>query len=205
MKVIGTGVGRTGTHSLKTALDTLGLGPTHHMDQVILDFDRHVPLWTAAVEGQPHWPTIYQGYHSAVDWPTACFYRELYAAYPDAKFVLTHRSPESWVASFGSTIYTLLGKRDEAPTEMQDWLTMCVRVLEKTGFPLGMDDDQLGEAFIAHNERVKAAIPPESLLIYEVAQGWEPLCDFLNVPAPTSEFPKTNDRIEFWDRVRGDA
>jgi hypothetical protein len=205
MKVIGAGVGRTGTYSLKLAINELGLGPCHHMEEVILDMPTHVPLWAAAVDGRPDWTAAFAGYESAVDWPTAGFFRELHAAYPEAKFVLTVRSPESWVASFSATIYKLLAGRDKAPAEMQDWLDMGSRVIAKTGFPPGLDEAGLARAFNAHNEAVKAAIPADRLLVYQVKEGWGPLCEFLGVAAPGGEFPRTNDRGEFWDRVSGKA
>jgi hypothetical protein len=104
MDVIGVGVGRTGTHSLKTAINQLGFGPCHHMEEVLQNMPVQVPLWSAAVNGSPDWRTIYSGYQSAVDWPTACFYHELLKEFPSAKFVLTQRSPENWADSFGSTI-----------------------------------------------------------------------------------------------------
>src|SRR5215216_2061299 len=100
LSVIGTGVGRTGTYSLKLALNQLGLGPCHHMEEVLLHMPVQVPLWAAAADGRPDWEAIYNGYRSGVDWPTAGFFRELRAAYPHARFVLTIRSPESWLQSF---------------------------------------------------------------------------------------------------------
>ncbi len=93
-------MGRTGTYSLKLALNQLGLGPTHHMEEVLINMPAQLPLWEAAADGHPDWSKIYAGYAAAVDWPTAGFYRELYAQYPAAKFILTHRSTESWVESF---------------------------------------------------------------------------------------------------------
>ena len=199
LKVIGAGVGRTGTHSLKLALERLGLGPCHHMEEVVFNLPVQVPAWQAAVNGAPDWAAIYKGYESAVDWPTAGFFRELNAAYPSAKFVLTHRSPESWLASFSETIYKLL--QVPVPPQMQDWLKMGIGVITKTGFPLGLDQAGLLKAFNAHIAAVKATIPPERLLVYQVKDGWGPLCDFLGVPVPDEPFPRTNDRAEFWDRI----
>ncbi|MGB5257140.1 MAG: sulfotransferase family protein [Woeseiaceae bacterium] len=203
MRVIGTGVGRTGTYSLKLALNQLQLGPCHHMDEVLHNMPAQVPLWSAAVAGAPDWAQIYDGFHSAVDWPTACFFRELVKEFPSAKFVLTQRDPERWADSFGATIYTLLAGRDQAPQEMHAWLDMANAVIAKTGFPPGIDRDGLIKAFIAHNDAVKETIPADQLLVFEVKQGWEPLCSFLEVPAPADEFPRTNHREEFWDRVNG--
>ena len=203
LQVIGVGVGRTGTYSLKLAINELGLGPCFHMEEVLHNMPVQVPLWVAAVDGRPDWPAIYSGYGSAVDWPTAGFFRELNAAYPSAKFVLTHRSPDNWAASFSETIYKLLAGKAEAPEEMRAWLDMAESVIAKTGFPGGLEVADLKAAFIAHNEAVQAEIPADRLLVYQVKEGWEPLCRFLDKSLPADPFPRSNDRSEFWDRVSG--
>ncbi len=203
MHVIGAGVGRTGTYSLKLAINQLGLGPCHHMEEVLFNQPVQVPLWAAAVNGRPDWAAIYEGYQSAVDWPTAGFFRELSTAYPSPKFVLTVRSPKSWAESFSETIYKLLAGRDQAPQEMHAWLDMAAGVINKTGFPPGLDVEGLKKAFMAHNDAVKAVIPEHKLLTFQVKEGWGPLCAFLGVPEPDDLFPRTNDRGEFWDRVTG--
>ena len=205
LKIIGTGVGRTGTYSLKTAIGQLGLGPCHHMEEVLHHMPVQLPLWQAAVKADPaksDFAAIYDGYQSAVDWPTAGFFRELSKAYPEAKFILTVRSPESWAASFSETIYTLLAGKDQAPPHMQAWLDMAAAVIAKSGFVAGMSLPDLAKAFTAHNDAVKAAIAPHKLLVYEVKQGWEPLCAFLDKPVPAEPFPKTNSRVEFWELVK---
>jgi len=203
LKVIGAGVGRTGTYSLKLAINKLGFGLCHHMEEVIHNMPVQLPLWTNVVKGNPDWNAVYEGYSSAVDWPSARYFRELSKIYPSAKFILTHRDPERWVQSFSQTIYRLLAKKKSAPAQMQDWLDMSSEVIAQTGFPLGLNEDSLSEAFSAHNEAVKAAIPSSQLLVYQVKEGWEPLCRFLDVPVPDGKFPRTNDRGEFWDRVSG--
>jgi len=201
LHVIGAGVGRTGTYSLKLAINRLGLGPCYHMEEVLLNKEVHVPLWAEAARGHGDWAAIFKGYDSAVDWPTAGFFRELNQTYPQAKFVLTLRDVERWTDSFSNTIYKLIHSGNEAPPDMQDWLAMSLAVIARTGFPSGLDEAGLTRAFNAHNEAVKALIPPERLLVYQVKEGWEPLCAFLGVPVPDEEFPRTNDRGEFWDRV----
>lgn len=203
MRIIGAGVGRTGTYSLKLAINQLQLGPCHHMDEVLHNMPTQVPLWSSAVAGEADWSQIYNGYHSAVDWPTACFFRELVKEYPTARFVLTQRDPERWADSFGATIYKLLAGRDQAPEEMRAWLDMANNVIAKTGFPPGLDRDALVKAFTAHNEAVKETIPADQLLVFEVKEGWGPLCAFMDVAEPTEAFPRTNHREEFWDRVNG--
>lgn len=203
LNVIGTGVGRTGTYSLKLAINQLEFGPCHHMEEVLHNMPEQVRLWSAAVAGDPDWSSIYDGYRSAVDWPTAGFFRELVNEFPSARFVLTQRDPERWADSFGATIYKLLASGDQAPPEMQAWLGMANDIIAKTGFSAGLDRDGIIQAFIAHNDAVKEAIPASQLLVFEVKDGWGPLCAFLGVPEPTEEFPRTNHREEFWDRVNG--
>ena len=203
LNVIGAGVGRTGTYSLKLAINQIGLGPCHHMEEVLHNMPQQVPLWSAAVSGQPDWSRIFAGYRSTVDWPTACFFRELVKEFPAAKFVLTVRDPEKWADSFNATIYKLLGGMDQAPPDMRAWLGMACEVIAKTGFPLGLDRDELVQAFTSHNEAVREAIPADRLLEFEVKDGWQKLCDFLDAPVPTTAFPRTNHREEFWDRVDG--
>jgi hypothetical protein len=173
------------------------------MEQVLHNMPVQVPLWSAAAADKPDWARIYDGYGSAVDWPTACFFRELLAEFPAAKFVLTERDPARWADSFSATIYKLLSGRDQAPEEMRDWLDMANAVIAKTGFPPGLGGDALAAAFTAHNEAVKKTIPAGQLLVFEVKQGWGPLCEFLDVPVPDEDFPRTNHREEFWDRVNG--
>ena len=203
MQVIGSGVGRTGTYSLKLAINQLGFGPCHHMEEVLHNMPVQVPLWLAASNGSADWQSIYDGYESAVDWPTAGFFRELIEVYPSARYILTLRSPESWVDSFSHTIYQLISARDQAPPEMQDWLEMATGVIARTGFPEGLNRDDLIEAFVTHNNAVRSAIPADQLLEYEIKDGWGPLCEFLGVPVPDEPLPRTNHREEFWDRVKG--
>jgi len=201
LQVIGVGVGRTGTYSLKLALHELGLGPCHHMEEVLINAPTQIPLWTAAAGGDPDWEAIYEGFESTVDWPTARFFRELHVEYPGAKFILTDRSPETWAQSFGETIYKLLAGADQAPDKMVPWLNMAQEVVSQTGFPPGLDEVALSSAFSAHCDAVKSAIPASQLLVFQVKQGWGPLCEFLGLPVPDDPFPRTNDRSEFWDLV----
>jgi hypothetical protein len=203
MHVIGAGVGRTGTYSLKLAVNQLGLGPCHHMEAVLLGIAAQVPLWNDVLNGRPDWQAVYRGFASAVDWPTACFFRELSAAFPSARFVLTTRDPDKWADSFAATIYKLIGDRDQAPPDKKAWLDMAAGVIARTGFPAGLNQEELASAYVAHNEAVKAAVPASRLLVYQVKDGWGPLCQFLGVPEPAEPFPRTNHRAEFWDRVTG--
>lgn len=175
------------------------------MEEVIIHMPKFLPLWQAAQAGNPDWNAIFEGYNSTVDWPTATYYRGLHAAYPESKFVLTVRSPESWAASFGETINALIAHKDEAPTHMREWLDMCEDIIATAGFRANMNPEQLAEKFVAHNEAVKAAIPAEKLLVFDVRDGWAPLCDFVGLDAPDTPFPRSNGREEFWEKVKGPA
>lgn len=204
LRVIGAGIGRTGTMSLKIALEQLGFGPCYHMVELLDNMPSQLPLWQDAVAGRPDWEQIFQGYHSAVDWPTARFFRELHETYPDAKFVLGYRSPQSWAESFSHTIYMALSDISQAPPEQHEWLHMVTEILRQNGIPPGLDVAGLEKAFAAHVEAVKAAIPPKQLLVFEAKDGWVPLCNFLDVPVPDDPYPRTNDRAEFWEIMKGE-
>ena len=202
LQVIGAGVGRTGTHSLKLALERLGLGPAHHMEEVIKDGPRQVPGWHQAALGEPDWDMLYDGYNSAVDWPTASFWRELAEEYPDAKFVLSNRASESWYESFSETINKLMQGADQAPPHMQPFMAMAEAVLGKAGFTGRATREELLDAYNAHVDAVKAELPPGRLLVFDVRDGWEPLCAFLGREVPDEPFPRTNNRADFWDRLK---
>lgn len=201
LKVIGAGVGRTGTYSLKLALERLGCGPTHHMEEVIKDVPRNAPAWQKAAEGEANWEELYAGYNSAVDWPTASFWRELMVAYPEAKFVISNRSAESWYDSFSETIHKLMLGADHAPPPMQPFMAMGKAVLGKAGFYGPTTREDLIAAYNAHMNAVKAEIPADRLLVLDYRDGWEPLCRFLGRPVPDEPFPRSNNREDFWDRI----
>jgi len=134
MRVIGLGVGRTGTYSMKHALEQLNFGPCHHMEEVDARSPEQISVWTSAANGKVDWKKVYAGYNSAVDWPTAAFCRELATTYPDAKFILTIRDPEKWYASFSQTIVPLIQPTAKTPTELLPFLRMVMAVVQKTGF-----------------------------------------------------------------------
>lgn len=202
LHVIGAGLGRTGTYSLKLALEQLGFGPCHHMEEVLKDPERQVPLWRAAAEGRPDWAKALAGYRSAVDWPTAAFWRELAEAYPQAKVILTTRSAESWCASYSQTIQALMAKADEATERFRPWFAMAIAITVKSGLGGKTSQDEIIKAFNDHADAVRSAVPAERLLVYEVKEGWAPLCTFLGRAQPAMPFPTTNNRKQFWDLAR---
>jgi hypothetical protein len=198
LRVIGAGVGRTGTFSMKQALDQLGFGPCHHMEEVDETSPREVGLWMDAARGKADWSVNYAGYHAAVDWPTAAFWRELSEAFPDAKLLLTVRDPEAWCVSFSNTIYPLIEAAEQASPEERPFLEMVTAVVTRTGFRIPSTRDEIIAAFNRHVAAVKATIPPERLLVFDVREGWAPLCAYLGVPLLEADFPRTNNTEEFW-------
>jgi hypothetical protein len=192
LAVIGAGIGRTGTLSLKLALEQIGYGPCYHMAEVFKNVQAHVPLWQAACEENANWDRLFYGYRSAVDFPVAAFYKELTAHCPDAKVILTVRdSSEVWVKSMMATIAPAM--RGQPKEEFLAWRRMVNAAIHDRFFGGEMDTEaQLRSRYERHNEEVERVIPKERLLVYNVSEGWEPLCRFLNVPIPAEAFPRTN-------------
>jgi hypothetical protein len=197
LEVIGVGWGRTATNSLKLALEKLGFGVCHHMWEVANDQERLVPLWNAALDGQPDWPKIFYGNRSAVDWPTAGFWQELSQIYPNAKIILTTRSPESWCASISETILKVIDDPEQLPEPARPVSRMAKRAVTRS---IGDDwsEAALMEKFKRHEDQVKTTLDAERLLVFNPKDGWAPICDFLNVKEPTGPFPRSNHRDEFF-------
>jgi len=213
MKVIGAGLPRTATLSQKVALEMLGFGPCYHMVDVLADLTL-VPPWVAALEGEPRWEQIFAGFQSTVDWPGGFFYRELLDAYPDAKVLLSVRDPQAWERSMRDTVWGvrhgdsliahLSGARALVDPQWEGYLAMIDGVLWKDrGVFAGPhhDRDWLIDAMQRHSEEVKRTVPAEKLLVWQVGDGWEPLCRFLEVDVPAAPFPHANDSSAFVDRV----
>jgi hypothetical protein len=192
LSVIGAGFGRTGTLSLKLALERLGLGPCYHMVEV---FERQAAQpWLDAAEGRAvDWETVFDGFKSTVDWPSATFYRRLADHYPDAKVILTERDPDAWFESTQETIFA----RDFTTNPSTVWEHMAARAIGDL-FDCRMHDrDHVISVYLRHNAEVRHTIPAERLLVYELPQGWAPLCGFLGVPVPAEPMPSVNSRDEF--------
>lgn len=207
LSVIGSGFGRTGTKSLKDALELLGFGPCHHMYEVISNPER-VPGWQAAFAGKPvDWTVMYEGYGSQVDWPGAHFWRQAFVAFPDAKVVHSVRPEEKWWASFQKTIakFSVNYKGMPLPPHIHEMMDATYAALMPETFHGDLlDHDRAIAAFRKRTEDVKAAIPKDRLLVFDVAEGWGPLCAFLNVPVPDEPFPHQNLRKDFWEVVGGE-
>jgi hypothetical protein len=190
LEVVGAGVGRTGTNSLKVALEQLLGEPCHHMYEIFVD-PSQIPLWTDAIEGRPvDWSTMPMGYGALVDWPGASFWPELTEANPDALVLLSVRDPEDWYKSASNTIFQVF---DNAPPEMMPWIESMRQLLgERFSNNLG-DPGEMMTAFENHNDAVRRAIPAERLLEWSPGDGWDPICERLGLEVPDEPFPKTND------------
>lgn len=210
LAVIGAGFGRTGTLSLKIALEMLGLGPCYHMMEVFKN-PGHAALWSAAADGDVDWEKLFTGYQSTVDWPSTFFWRELTEVYPNAKVILTLRSTESWIKSTTSTIFKVMAAEDgtEEPPHVIGSRNMAKKLVFERTFGGNVEDHaHLAKVYEAHIEEVKRTISADRLLVYESREGWEPLCKFLGIPVPAMPYPKVNTTEEFQARaeklVKGD-
>jgi hypothetical protein len=204
LKVIGAGLGRTGTMSLKLALEKLLGGPCYHMVELFQHLPEHTPLWHAAVRGEPvAWDRLFTGYVAAVDEPVSLFWQPLMAYYPDALIILSVREAKSWWKSAHATILKV--KQEPPPPDEPLRVAWHAMVMDayRNLHPDGVHDPELTQrSFLAHIERVKAGVPPERLLIWQAGDGWEPLCKALNLPVPDEPFPHSNTTEEFVARRR---
>ena len=195
---IGAGFGRTGTNSLKIALEELGFEKCYHMIEVMKN-PSHMRQWTNIIEGgHADWEALFKGYQSVVDWPASAYYKELLSSYPNAKVILTVRDPERWYESILSTIYQVNNKFGWAlqliPVAGRFFNGINKLVWEGIFHGKLEDKTHAIQIFKQHIEEVKRTVPSERLLIFEARQGWDPLCAFLNVPIPANRpFPHVND------------
>jgi hypothetical protein len=210
LKVIGAGFGRTGTLSLKLALEELGLGPCYHMIEVNAHSE-HDAMWLALAKGETSdWRPMLKGYASTVDWPTTSIWKELAAANPDAKVILTLRDPERWYESAAATIFarmlefeSLRGDRAAVDPARRRHMEMINTLIVEKTFGGSLAKDRAIAVFNAHNDKVRRSVPPERLLVYESGDGWEPLCGFLGVPVPATPYPKVNTIVDFASHFPG--
>jgi hypothetical protein len=199
LEIIGPGFGRTGTNSLKIALERLGFGPCHHMFEV-RDNPEQLPPWEAAARGEKvDWDDIFRGYRSQVDWPGARYWRELAQRYPKAKAILAVRDPDDWFDSVQATIAPFLAARGTHPSSHVNAIAeMGHQTVEVQVFGgLLSDREHATRIFRRHVAEVQSEIPSDRLLTFDLRDGWGPLCEFLDVEAPDEPFPKTNSSKAF--------
>jgi hypothetical protein len=207
LDVFGAGFGRTGTHSLKTALELLGLGPCHHM-LALADRPAEIALWQRAARGEKvDWAEAFAGYRSSIDWPAARFWREITRECPEAKVILTVRDPHEWYASAFNSIYAAVAAPPPDPATAPAFVQMrdMSNAVVWDGVFGGRfaDERHAVRVFEEHNAAVMREIEAKRLLVFQVTDGWAPLCDFLGVDIPETPFPHTNDRDQFTRFVDG--
>jgi hypothetical protein len=216
LKVIGTGQGRTGTMSLKLALEELGFSKCYHMYVLIEEHPEEVVYFEKAERGEKvDWDELFKGYLSAVDFPVIRYYKDIAAKYPDAKIIHTTREFESWYESMQKTIFWAMQPGPGRMLKMMirlpfsSKLRKTLRVLKYNGMMIRKvfgndlnDKAKVKEVFTQYNKEVLEYFPKERLLVFDVKSGWEPLCKFLNVPVPQTPFPKVNSSNEFINNVK---
>jgi hypothetical protein len=201
LEIIGPGFGRTGTNSLKLALEHLGFGPCHHMFEV-RDNPELLPDWEAAARGETvDWDKVFRGYRSQVDWPGARYWRELAQHFPEAKVILSVRDPDAWFDSVQATIAPFISARGTHPSPHVNAIAeMAHQAIVAQVFDNRMSERNYAtRVFREHIAEVQSAIPAHRLLTFDLHDGWQPLCEFLEVAVPGIPFPRTNSSKEFVD------
>ncbi len=200
LRVVGAGLGRTGTLSLKLALERLLGAPCYHM-VAVFEHPEHIPVWHAAARGEPvDWRALFAGYAAAVDWPVGSFWPEVTAEFPDALILLSTRSAESWWQSASQTIFPASAEAAGTP-----WHAMWME-LAQSRFTTRLDDRVAAiAAYERHNADVRARAPQQRLVEWTAKDGWGPLCRALGVPVPDEPFPHANSTEEFLGQHRGES
>jgi sulfotransferase family protein len=202
LHLVGAGLGRTGTHSLKLAIERLTGQPCYHMSEVFGKPD-HVDAWRAAiVDGtMPDWEQLLAGYGATVDWPACAFWQQLADAYPEAPVLLSERSSaDVWWTSMEQTIVTMLS---QPVRDAQQAHTRTMSAPLMTSFcPEWPDREAVIDAYERHNDHVRETVPAERLVEWRPGDGWAPLCAALGVAVPDEPFPHVNSTAEFRQSMR---
>jgi hypothetical protein len=206
LQVIGAGWGRTGTTSTLAALEELGFGPCYTFYTIMSQKPEHFERWIAAYAGERmDWPALCTGFNSVVDWPACDFYPQLLELWPEAKIILNIRDPEGWYKSMTDTLWSVAQMlRQGGQTPETNPLLRLVNVMMWDGTFHGRFEDKAYaiDLFESNIRRVQASLPPEKLLVFDVKEGWEPMCRFLDRPVPDKPFPRLNDTESFHERAR---
>lgn len=197
LRVVGAGLGRTGTNSLKLALEQLLGAPCYHMFEVFGHPD-HIDQWQLAAEGgSVDWHALFEGYAAGVDWPMASFWPEIAEAFPDAVVLLSVRPTDEWWRSADKTIWAVSRRPVPADTVMAKQMAMMRAVLSNRFTPDWSDEGPSKEAYERHNDDVRRRVPKERLVEWVPGDGWEPICRALGLPVPDEPFPHVNTSEEF--------
>jgi hypothetical protein len=210
MKLIGVGFGRTGTMSLKGALEQLGATPCFHMIDLIMgeNKERDLPKWQKVADGGPvDWEDVFDGWEATVDWPGCTRWREIVATFPDAPVLLNHRDFDGFYKSCQNTILAVkqaaMAGELEPDSNREPPSPILWEVIEKMiwqGDFQGRfeDKDWVREMYYDRIETIKREIPSDRLIVWELGKdGWGPLADALGVPTPDEPFPHLHDTNEF--------
>ena len=206
LKIVGAGFGRTGTLSLKEALEKLGFDRCYHMMEVF-EHPEHIEVWSRAHNHEAvDWDSLFSGYQASVDWPSCNLWREQLAHYPDARVLLSVRDPDRWYDSIMSTIYKVtvdnVESSDPVRQKAGQW---AMDIIWNWLFDGKMDNRaHVIGVYNRHNDTVRTLVPADKLLVFEASQGWAPLCRFLEVPVPAEDYPRVNTREQFATRHEGE-
>ncbi|HET9727826.1 MAG TPA: sulfotransferase [Acidimicrobiia bacterium] len=206
LRVVGAGLGRTGTHSLKLALERVLGGPCYHMLEV-LSHHEYVRYWQDALDGKPvDWQQVMNGYVACVDWPAAAWWREIWDANPDAIVLLSTRSSaDAWWKSAHDTIFDISARELPDDPVMREIGQMPKDMLARKFTPNWNDEAAAKQAYEQHNADVRASVPAARLVDWQPGDGWQPICDALGVPVPDEPFPHVNSTSDFRTMLGLDA
>jgi Sulfotransferase domain len=200
LEVIGAGLGRTGTNSLKLALERLLDAPCYHMFD-LYKHPEHVPIWEQALHGRAaDWDRLFSGYRAAIDWTAASFFSELAAAYPDAIVLLSVRGAHEWWRSADDTVFEALQTDpgdDPWAKALAPTREFTLRMLNTRFTPRWADEAAAKEAYARHNAAVRESIPARRLVEWRPGDGWGPICEALELPVPEEPFPHVNTTADF--------
>ncbi len=211
IKLLNLSLGRTGTMSLKQALEDLGFGKCYHFSDMF-HHPEHIEIWKSLARGESiDWEALFKGYQSSLYWTPSYDYQPLLDQYPDIKFILTVRDSDAWYKSVSNTVYGLnhltlsrkIGLKIKGVFDpdlrklYKIWELQESLLWQETFKGRFHDKDFAIQQFEKHIENVKKNVPAERLLVYKIQQGWQPLCDFLQLPVPDADFPRVNDTASF--------
>ncbi len=221
MRVIGAGLPRTATTTQMLALEKLGFAPCYHMRDLLADLEKGLPLWEAVLEGKPDWGAIFGDAQSTVDWPAGRYYEQLMEAYPDAKVLLSVRSADGWVRSMRETVWgiffadSVMRHLSDARALLDPLWGRYIELMKTINWdPVAGSmipvqethtDDGFAQVMQRWNDQVEATVPSDRLLVWDPKEGWEPLCEFLEVSVPQEPLPRTNDTEAFKDGITAGA
>lgn len=209
LKVIGFGYPRTGTMSLKHALEMLGLGPCYHMIEVFrrpADAKFWIDAWqkhsAGATADAIDWKSGFSGFQSTTDCPASGFWKRLVEQYPNAKYILTERDPESWYRSFSNTVFQAMSHPEHSTDEHREVQAMAKTLILDGLFEGRFEDKDFAiEKLLNYSLQIRSAVPADRLLVMNISEGWQPLCDFLELPIPDDKFPCSNTQTDFQNRL----